>query len=638
MADSSQYDEATQARRYAMAQKLLAGDKPPIRHWAEGLGNMAESLLGGYQLSKLDNERRAEKEQGKADLYATLGLPAPAAATAAPEGGFQKLAALLSGGSGSASAPAMAAPTAPDQTSYPTPPAAPPAPTTFRPGITAPAAAPVAPDASLPRGLRNNNPLNIEAGDFTKSQPGFVGSDGRFARFETPEQGTAAASKLLDTYESKYGLNTPAGIIGRWAPQGENNSAAYAATVAKKLGIGPNDPITPEMRPRLIAAMSEVENGRPAAVPQAAPPSAAPQVAAALTAPAGAPTDVSAAAKPPAVSTAPGLLSGVPDEKKAQIAQMLTSRNPTVKALGTQLMTQAMAASDLPKYEFKTAGDNIYRTNARTGTAEPIRDTGRGVKPMTPEQRKEWNVPEGMSAGIDDNGKPIFSPPGTNINLNTAQAGTKAMQAKAVEDFQAVQEASRSAVKRSPIWDQMEQASKGFTPGATAEMKLTAGRYLKDLGLSAGEGVPDAEVFKQLQQQIAIHAQPKGQGAVSNVERELFAKAIPNIAMSPEALQRSINISRSLDEYDRKAAQIYRDNAKKNGGIPDSIEVNQEIEKLGAPLSTADTSFLQKAGAGAEAAKPAVTPAKTPVQGQTATNPKTGEKIMLKDGQWVPVQ
>jgi hypothetical protein len=53
-----------------------------------------------------------------------------------------------------------------------------------------------------------------------------------------------------------------------------------------------------------------------------------------------------------------------------------------------------------------------------------------------------------------------------------------------------------------------------------------------------------------------------------------------------------------LDEYDRKAAQIYRDNAKKNGGIPDSVEVNQEIEKLGSPLSPADTNYLQKAGAG----------------------------------------
>lgn len=323
--------------------------------------------------------------------------------------------------------------------------------------------------------------------------------------------------------------------------------------------------------------------------------------------PAVGPTDVSAAAKPPAVATGSGILAGVPDEKKSQIAMMLTSKNPDVKATGRALMNQALAASDTPKYEFKTAGDSLYRTNAKTGTAEPVRDVGRSVQPMTPEQRKTWNVPEGMSAGIDDNGKPVFSPPGTNINLNTAQSGTKAMQEKSVEDYQGAQAASREAVKRSGIWDQMEQASKGFTPGATAEVRLTAKRFLKDAGIIAGEDVPDAEVFKQMQQQIAIHAQPKGQGAVSNSERELFAKAIPNITMSPEALGRSIQISRDLDGYDRKVAQIYRDNAKANGGIPNSIDVNEAIEKLGSPLSVRDTNYLRKAseGGGAAVAQPA---------------------------------
>jgi hypothetical protein len=56
---------------------------------------------------------------------------------------------------------------------------------------------------ALPRGIRNNNPLNIEAGAFTQGQPGFSGSDGRFARFAEPQQGVDAASKLLDTYQNE---------------------------------------------------------------------------------------------------------------------------------------------------------------------------------------------------------------------------------------------------------------------------------------------------------------------------------------------------------------------------------------------------------------------------------------------------
>lgn len=120
-------------------------------------------------------------------------------------------------------------------------------------------------DMSQPRGLRNNNPLNIEAGQFTQSMPGFKGSDGRFAVFESPEQGIAAADALLMRY-GMQGRNTPAKIIEKWAPAGDgNNVSAYAGSVARALSIGPNDPIPmedPAARRRLIAAMSAVENGK----------------------------------------------------------------------------------------------------------------------------------------------------------------------------------------------------------------------------------------------------------------------------------------------------------------------------------------------------------------------------------------
>lgn len=502
--DSGSYDDATRQRRYAMAQALMQ-HQTPIKHWAEGLGNLGESALGGYQLSKLDDERRAEKAAERGEWFTAFGLPAPATAASEPsQGGFQKIAALLSGGGAGVPAAPLAPPVAP------------------------PVAAPVVPPPVVAPQLASPPPA-----------PG--------APLRAPVE--------------------PIPDMVRTNPDGTIAGNVTAPTV-------------------------------PASTP------AGTKVAAALTPPpAGAPTDVSAAAKPPAVATTPGILGGVPDEKKAQIAMMLTSKNPQVKSVGQALLTQQMALSDTPKYDFKTAGDTLYRTNARAGTADPVREVGREVKPMTAAQRKEWNVPEGMSAGIDDNGKPVFSPPGTNINLNTQTDALKKVQATAIEDMQAANAASREATKRSGIWDSMEKASQGFSPGATADLKLSAGRYLKDLGITAGNGVPDAEVFKQLQQQIAIHAQPKGQGAVSNVERELFAKAIPNITMSPEALKRSIDISRGLDNFDRKVANIYRDNTKKNGGVPNAVEINEEIDKLGSPLSVSDSSFLSNAARGGGAAQ-----------------------------------
>lgn len=124
--------------------------------------------------------------------------------------------------------------------------------------------------ATAPRGIRNNNPLNIQDGSFAKEQPGHAGSDGRFARFATMQDGLAAADRLLLSYAQR-GLTTPIAIVSRWAPAAEagNDPAAYAATVARKLGVAPNatlDMQDPATRQRLALAMAEVENGRPVPV------------------------------------------------------------------------------------------------------------------------------------------------------------------------------------------------------------------------------------------------------------------------------------------------------------------------------------------------------------------------------------
>lgn len=135
-------------------------------------------------------------------------------------------------------------------------------------------AAPVAPPApalpppsgNLPRGLRNNNPGNIEDGAFARSMPGYQGSDGRFARFASLEDGSNAMSALLGSYVRR-GFDTPTEIINRWAPPGENDSSAYVARVAQLAGLDPRAPVPPDAIPRLAEAMAYVENGRPVDLP-----------------------------------------------------------------------------------------------------------------------------------------------------------------------------------------------------------------------------------------------------------------------------------------------------------------------------------------------------------------------------------
>lgn len=84
------------------------------------------------------------------------------------------------------------------------------------------------------RGVRNNNPGNI---DFSKSNawqgqlPFDPTVESRFARFDTPENGIRALGKLLQNYQTRYGLKTVAAIIARWAPSTENDTAAYVQSV-----------------------------------------------------------------------------------------------------------------------------------------------------------------------------------------------------------------------------------------------------------------------------------------------------------------------------------------------------------------------------------------------------------------------
>lgn len=124
---------------------------------------------------------------------------------------------------------------------------------------------------STPRGLRNNNPGNLEDNAWTRSLPGYVGSDGRFAKFATPAAGMAALDANLASY-GKKGINTPLSIASTWAPGSEkgNDPNSYGGAIARGLGIGPNDTIDmtdPKMRGIVARTISQVENGAGAVSP-----------------------------------------------------------------------------------------------------------------------------------------------------------------------------------------------------------------------------------------------------------------------------------------------------------------------------------------------------------------------------------
>lgn len=95
----------------------------------------------------------------------------------------------------------------------------------------------------IPRGIRNNNPLNIERNASRWKGMRRVQTDKRFVQFETMEWGIRAAFIILRTYYRKYGCRTLRDYISRWCPEAEmgNNTSQYINYVALKADVLPDD-------------------------------------------------------------------------------------------------------------------------------------------------------------------------------------------------------------------------------------------------------------------------------------------------------------------------------------------------------------------------------------------------------------
>ena len=97
---------------------------------------------------------------------------------------------------------------------------------------------------SLPRGIRNCNPLNIRRSKDKWKGMKALQSDAQFVQFESLEWGWRAAFWLLTrTYYYKYRLYTIRVIVTKWAPAIENNTKAYVENVSRLTGIDPDEPL-----------------------------------------------------------------------------------------------------------------------------------------------------------------------------------------------------------------------------------------------------------------------------------------------------------------------------------------------------------------------------------------------------------
>lgn len=131
-----------------------------------------------------------------------------------------------------------------------------------------------------PRGMRNNNPLNIRRGKtpwvgevqyierFATDKSGNECKtreyDRSFCQFSELKYGWRAAFYILRKYIEKYQCNTIEKIINRWAPPSENNTVNYIALVCRYAGVNKNEVVDfadCQLMSRIAEGMCVAENG-----------------------------------------------------------------------------------------------------------------------------------------------------------------------------------------------------------------------------------------------------------------------------------------------------------------------------------------------------------------------------------------
>ena len=116
----------------------------------------------------------------------------------------------------------------------------------------------------IPRGIRNNNPLNIRIGNVWLGEVPNP-TDNEFEQFVSMFYGLRAGFILLRRYIRRYHVTTVPDIISRWAPGSENNTVKYINTVCQLSSIAPDAQLDygdEETLVNLVDAMILVECGQ----------------------------------------------------------------------------------------------------------------------------------------------------------------------------------------------------------------------------------------------------------------------------------------------------------------------------------------------------------------------------------------
>ena len=491
----------------------------PIQHWAQGAANVAQALMGAYDMRQTDKQEAAAREASKAQdaaLLSAMGGGATAAAPAmAPQGGGQ------------------AAPVPPPQDGVRA------SPDMLR-MIEEQNAQAGLPPGYLTRTAQIESGMNPSAKNPNSSATGlfqFIDSTRKqYGGFDPmdPAASTQAAARLAS--DNRAALVK---ALGREPNAGELYLAhQQGAGGASKLLANPNARAVDLLGANAVRLNGGDENmtagqfaskwtgkfgdGASPAAPQAAPVTPVQQVA---------------QANPQLLQAAMARMNDpyAPPGSRA-VAQALVQRLVTQETKDPR----DSRLKDLSIAEKEAALTNqsqmtpLQRRQAELAVQKSERElAGEGASPLTPEERKSIGIPEGQPAYKTRSGEIKFGPAGTRVNVDASQKtesefGKETGKALA-KRFDQLASDGDEAAQNLELVGEMRRLGGRIDTGAGAAVKS----YLGKIGVKT-EGVSDIEAFNTLINRLTPQQRVPGSGATSDFDAKMFRESLPSLMNTPE--------------------------------------------------------------------------------------------------------
>jgi len=426
-------------------------------------------------------------------------------------------------------------------------------------------------------------------------------------RLDDPQRAQAFMRSLIAQEHGRSGGNYPqemiAGAVGgrgaqvaqapaqQPAPSQAGPEGVYGKAPTEALQSFINNPKVPENYKALMRQELERRSGgqAPVQIAEATPQPGAPvNDAASMPAPGAQPVTGPATTQAaqqqgfaiPGTSLPPN--DPYPNLSTKQLYGVATNPNATPEQ---QRLANGIIERRL-KYTDENAPDKREMTRLQT---EKLRREveGDGGRPMTPDERKAFNVRDGQPAFIKKNGDPGFGPAGTSItNSNSFDGKGESKFNEALGTAQAkrwngyIEEGDVAQGRLADIQTLRETSRRLGSQGSSANLKATIGPYAESLGIKV-EGLPDIQLYESITNRLAPNLRAPGSGSTSDIEFKGFQRAIGPLSNNPAAREMILDTFEAASRNDLARAEIGRRLAS---GEINRQQAEKEIGTLPNPL------------------------------------------------------